>query len=351
MSAISYKCPNCGGELKFDPGTQKFECEYCMSYFTQEELDASNSRMDEEKESEREETRGQGEAKGVIYSCPSCGAEIVTDETTAATFCYYCHNPVVFQGRVSGDFLPDRILPFQIDKKKAEQSFLEYVHKKKFVPRAFFCKEQIEKLSGVYFPYWICDGKAEGSMSAKATKVRVWRAGDLEYTETKFYQVERAGTLNFSEITKNALRKANRELVEGVQPFPLETCKSFSMGYLSGFQAQKRDQEQEEFQRIMEDEIKGYSKNMLRDSISGYATVNPERLDVRIRDLEWSYVLLPVWTVTYKGKNGQIYYYAMNGATGKVCGKLPVDYGKVAFLFLAVFLPLLLLGMLGGYLL
>ena len=42
MSAVSYKCPNCGGELTFDPQTQKYKCEYCFSYFTEEELEAAN---------------------------------------------------------------------------------------------------------------------------------------------------------------------------------------------------------------------------------------------------------------------------------------------------------------------
>ena len=49
------------------------------------------------------------EGEAVLYTCPSCGAEIVTDSTTAATFCYYCHNPVVLSGRVSGEFLPDLV--------------------------------------------------------------------------------------------------------------------------------------------------------------------------------------------------------------------------------------------------
>lgn len=343
MSAISYKCPNCGGELIFDPKTQKFSCQYCVSYFTEQELLKANP-------PEQEDSQAEEEGRAVAYSCPSCGAEIITDETTAATFCYYCHNPVVLQGRVSGTYLPDHVLPFQIDQKKAQQSFLDYVQKKKFVPRAFFNKEQIEKLTGVYFPYWICDSKTKGSMSAKATKVRVWRAGDLEYTETKFYQVERRGNLEFPGITKNALKKANRELVEGVQPFPMEQCKSFSMGYLSGFQAQKRDQEQEEFQDRIVQEVQEYSRKMLRDSIKGYATVKQEKADIRMEEMHWQYVLLPVWTLTYQGKNGQIYYYAMNGITGKVCGKLPVEYKRVGILFLCVFVPVLLLGLLGGYL-
>ena len=40
MAVISFKCPNCDGELIFDPETQKYKCEYCGSKFTQAELDA-----------------------------------------------------------------------------------------------------------------------------------------------------------------------------------------------------------------------------------------------------------------------------------------------------------------------
>lgn len=40
MAVISFKCPNCDGELIFDPETQKYKCEYCGSKFTQAELSA-----------------------------------------------------------------------------------------------------------------------------------------------------------------------------------------------------------------------------------------------------------------------------------------------------------------------
>ncbi len=39
----------------------------------------------------------------LVYICPSCGAEVVTDATTAATFCYYCHNPVVLSEKLTGN--------------------------------------------------------------------------------------------------------------------------------------------------------------------------------------------------------------------------------------------------------
>ena len=183
MSVISFKCPNCDGELIFDPASGAYKCEYCGSKFTQEELDAMKPAEEQEKPAgsmdgsqASENTDGTQEEKkteeeAVIYTCPSCGAQIVTDATTAATFCYYCHNPVVLSGRVSGEFLPDLVVPFAIDRKKAEQSFLDFVHSKKFVPNAFFEKKQIEKLSGVYFPSWLFHVKADGVYEAKGENI------------------------------------------------------------------------------------------------------------------------------------------------------------------------------------
>ena len=49
-------------------------------------------------------------------------------------------------------------------------------------------------------------------------------------------------------------------------------------------------------------------------------------------------------------KNGQMYYFAMNGENGKVCGVLPVDSKKLVRLFLTIFIPVFVLLLLGGYL-
>ena len=351
MAVISYKCPNCDGELVFDPITQNYKCAYCLSGFTQEELeDMKPDVAGEQSEPVEQQSQGTQPEEAVIYACPSCGAQIVTDSTTVATFCYYCHNPVVLSGRLSGDFLPDKIIPFAIDQKQAEQRFLEFVHSKKFVPRAFFQKRQIEKLSGVYFPYWVYECTMEGSMDAQGTNIRVWRSGDVEYTETKYYQVEREGTLTLSNLTQNALNKANRKLAEGVLPYDLTQVKDFHMGFLSGFQAEKRDVESESLRQQTEQEVKGYGKQLLRDTIGGYSGVTVNSHQEKILAETWSYVLLPVWTLTYRGKNGKLYYYSMNGQTGKIYGELPIDYGKVAILGGIVAVVVLAIFLIGGYL-
>lgn len=335
MAIISFKCPNCDGELIFDPSTQKYKCEYCYSLFSQEELE------------EMRPTEGSEQA--VVYNCPSCGAQIVTDETTAATFCYYCHNPVVLTGRLEGEYLPDKIIPFEIDRKAAEKSFLEYVGKKHFIPKAFFGKKQIQSMTGVYFPYWLYEVDLAGKLQGEAKNIRVWRRGDDEYTETTIYDIRREGDISLSNLPGNALKKANVKLAENVLPYNVDKIKEFHTGYLSGFLAERRDIEQTEVQGGMQAIMRDSAEKLLRETVSGYNAVSVRSSNFVPRREKWQYVLFPVWTITYKGRNGKIYYYSMNGQTGKVCGELPVDYGKLTLASGILAAAVLILALMGGF--
>lgn len=346
MAVMSYKCPNCGGGLTFDPKTQKLTCEYCMSEFSEEE-------MKEGQEPETvsvESVKPESSEAAVVYTCPSCGAEIVTDETTAATFCYYCHNPVVLSGRVSGEFLPDHILPFAIDRKRAEEMFLAWISRKKFVPHSFYDKSQLEKLSGVYFPYLLYSCQVDGRVQAEAEKQRTWTTGNTRFTEHKQYRIHREGTLNVKNLARNALSKSNKALVEGVLPFETEAMVPFQTSYLSGFMAEKRDMDSEGFTDEAEREVKEYTIQNLTSTMNDYSSIRVQDSETRIRDAKWQYAMLPVWVMTYRHKEqGKTYYFTMNGQTGKICGKLPVDTQKLMGLFAAIFAPVFAVLMIGGW--
>ena len=348
MSVVTYKCPNCDGELKFDPESQKFACEYCMSSFTEAEVKALAPAAEEERAAAPAE--GQTESGAVYYTCPSCGAEIVTDETTAATFCFYCHNPVVLSGRLDGAYTPQKLIPFAFDKEEAKKRFLAWTKKKWFVPKAFFNADQIEKLTGVYFPHWLVDCDIQGHLEAKAEKVRVWRSGDTEYTETSHYNLIRVANIHFEDVVKTALKKADRELVESVQPYDSSNLIPFNMAYLSGFQAEKRDLERADLQQEISQEVQGYSESLLRGTMNGYGSISPLVRDFRMMHENWDYTLLPVWTLTYKGSNGKLYYYALNGQSGNVYGRLPISYGKLFAAAGIITALVFLLFLLGGLL-
>lgn len=368
MDVITHKCPNCGGPLTFEPSDQKFHCPYCLSIFTAEELDeferkqkearmaddtATGTASEETADANAPPTDAAEAGQMELYSCPNCGAQIVTDATTAATYCYYCHNPVVLEGRLSGKFLPDKVLPFTINKEEATKQFLAWSQKKWFVPKAFFNAQQVEKLTGVYFPYWNTNAEAEGGINGMGTSLRVWIIGDIEYTETKQYEVRRAGKLKFRNLVKNALSKnVQQKMVESVQPFHLERAVKFKDQYLSGFQAEKRDIEYDKLQEPIKKELQGYSESLLRGTVGSFSTFSVNNSHLEMVDQQQEYLLLPVWLVTYRGDDDKktTYYYAMNGQTGKVSGILPISYGKLALSAFGIFAAVAAILMIVGYL-
>ena len=377
----NYQCPACTGPLHFVGESGRLECDYCGSSFDIAEIEAfyaekeakaaeaAQKREETEaaqKSAEAEEqqtaadgsdwdTSGLNEDWGTdadkmrVYSCPSCGAEIVTDATTAATFCYYCHNPVVLGKRLEGSYLPNKIIPFEIGREEAEKKFLDFVSKKKYVPKAFFNKKQIESMTGVYFPYWVYDVELEGKMQGDARSVRMWTTGNTQYTETKYYAVEREGNVSLRNLTENALKKANVKLTSGVMPYAYDKMKDFHMGYLSGFLAERRDIEQNAVQGKMQHTMRESAEKLMRDTISGYNSVSVKNTFFAPKKEIWSYVLLPVWTITYKGRDGKVYYYSMNGQNGNICGDLPVDRPRLALTSILTTLGILVFGLLGGY--
>ena len=302
-----------------------------MSDFAKDELDASGSaEKTREREAQDEEFRAQMHA----YHCPSCGADVMADGETVADFCYYCHNPVVLSDQLSGAFRPDRVIPFKFGKQQAIEKFLKYAKRHHYVPRDYFCAEQVEKITGVYYPFWVTDADSSASMTAEGTRIRTWIVGNIKYTETTRLEFEREGEIHFEDIVTSALSTEDKEMLEGVLPYPSESLEEFSMPYLTGFVAKKRDIERKELNEEVRERMQGYADRLLRGTISG--EVSPTCPELDIHKSHWEYALMPVWVLTYKDKEGKIYKYAMNGYTGKVYGELPISKLKLAATFAAI---------------
>lgn len=346
MQTVTYKCPNCNAGIKYNPKKQLFLCEFCDSTFTEEEVTAfnpvsQNAYQDPYAEIDTSESASHEDA-GAVYTCPSCGAEIVTEATTAATYCFYCHNPITLTGRLEGKYLPSKIIPFKISKEEALDIFRNWVKKKKYVPDNFFSKDQINKFTGVYFPYWMTDFDISGKITGKGTVSSSYTQGSYRYTTTSSYDVMRDGSVHLEDITHNALSKANQKLADGVQPYSEEDIRPFNITYLSGFQAEKRDIEREDIEETVRNEAIGYTRNLLlQNGEMQFSSVSDENFTHTIDNENWDYTLMPVWTITYKGKDNNMYYYSINGQTGKTCGELPVDKGKLRGLFFKVAIPVM----------
>ena len=317
MPVVTYKCPSCGSQYEENELTHTVQ--------------------------EAPESLGGA----VVYTCPSCGGEVVTDETTAAALCYYCHNPVVLKGRVSGDWTPDGVLPFDVTKEEAAEAFLKWAAKKRFTPKGFSARQHIDKITGVYYPYWLSKAEVEATFEGKGENSTSVSTANHIVTTTKHYRVMRKVRMTFENLVRPALQKQDRLLADGVHPYDLGKVKPFNDGYLSGFMAERRDVEAAQLAEGLQEEVKGYAEKLILpkdqyDRVSGSTTVGDMQTSHR-------YLLLPAWVVTYRAPNGKIDYYIVNGQTKAACGILPVDKGRLLGACAGIAAAVALLVCVGGY--
>ncbi|MBE6786472.1 MAG: hypothetical protein E7538_09635 [Ruminococcaceae bacterium] len=337
MSALlEQKCPCCGGAIEFNAGTQNMKCPYCDAEFDvaamEQAADASaNIGQDnfawqtEASQWQSDEISGMG-----VYTCKSCGGEIVADATTGATTCPYCDNPVVMTSQFAGGLKPNLIIPFKYDKKQAKEALNKYIASKKMVPKIFKDQNHIDEIKGVYVPHWLFTGTAVATADFTAERVRRWSDSDNNYTETSYFNCYRSGNMNFANIPVDGSSKMDDTLMESIEPFNIGEAKPFSTAYMAGYLADKYDVDLDSSipranERVKNSVVSALEKNVMS---AGYSVVVPQNSQIEIANGSYAYALYPVWILNTTW-NGKKYTFAMNGQTGKFVGDLPLD--KSAF--------------------
>ncbi len=331
---LLYKCPCCGGSIEFDSTVQKPKCPYCDTEFELETLKSYDSDLNADSTDEMnwndisESEWREGEAEGLrIYVCNSCGGEIICDDTTAASKCPYCDNPIIMKGQIGGDLRPDLVIPFKLDKNAAKAALLRHLEGKPLLPKVFKNENHIDEIKGVYVPFWLYDAEADANVRYRATRVRSYTTAKYNCVETKYYSVTRSGTLAFSHIPVDGSSKMADDLMESIEPFDYSGAVDFQTAYLSGYLADRYDVSVEDSRARANARIKISTEDAFRSTVVGYSSVTTEQSSVRVDNGKTQYVLYPVWLLntTWSGKK---YTFAMNGQTGKFVGNLPVDMGK-----------------------
>ena len=117
--------------------------------------------------------------------------------------------------------------------------------------------------------------------------------------------------------------------MESIEPFNYAELVKFEMPYLSGHYAEKYDVTKEQIYGRIQTRVKEAAKEQFRATIKNYTRTVVLNESYNIRGIRWKYVMLPMWFLSYNHK-GKMYYYAMNGQTGKFGGMLPVNKAKLA---------------------
>ncbi len=284
---------------------------------------------------QEEAARQAWEAETTVFHCTSCGSQLVTEQNTAATFCSYCGQPTIIPARLSGSYAPSQVLPFKISQKQAEEAFFKWCRRGLVTPQALVRAARVRKISGIYIPFFLYDCDLSGDFEAEGTKVRVYRSGDNEYTETSFYSIHRNLDALYRRVPADASIKMADEQMDKLEPFDSSELQPFQMPYLSGFFAEKYDLDGMQLLPRIRARVDRYFEDYARSTMSGYASIRMRRKDIRYDQVQSEYVLFPVWLLSYIHR-GKEYVFAMNGQTGKVVGKPPISKPKVVLWFTGV---------------
>ena len=355
----NYQCPACTGPLHYSASSGKLACEYCDSSFEIAEIEALYAAQNAAAEENFEEPLSQetewdsseltddwGDTQNMrTYNCPSCGAELICDDTTAATACPYCGNPSVVPGQFSGALRPDYVIPFRVEKNQAVSILKDLFRKKILIPREFLDTHTIEKIQGIYVPFWLYDGEVSGNYRFDARNIRIFRTGDWEVTETSHYRVNRSGSLQFEKVPVDASSKMPDAYMESIEPFDYSQLKPFSAAFLPGYLADKYDVTVEDSNKRADERCIRSLDDAVQNTVIGYTSCTLRARNTTLKRGKVHYALLPVWLLNVKW-NDKTYLFAINGQSGKAAGTIPASKAKALAFFAALALPLSLLGIL-----
>ncbi len=341
-TVLGYKCPCCGAGLVFGEESQKFQCEYCDNRFDLETIQAVQESERESQEQvswqEEEPTQWSPEEQSSIqmFTCPSCAGELLTDEHTAATFCPYCGNPTILPGRLSDTWKPQGVIPFQTTREDAKAAFLKLCQGKPLLPRCFMEHAHVEKITGIYVPFWLYDCGGEFQGSYKATRIRTWSDATYNYTKTDHFLLRRGARAAFSGIPMDGSSKMEDSFMESIEPFDYGQMVNFDAAYLSGFLADKYDVPAQQGEERIRSRVSASMGELLQSSFLGYTSVVPTSRNLQVSDSRARYVLLPVWLLNTR-YGDKTYTFAMNGQTGTITGAFPICKKRAAGWFAGIF--------------
>ena len=325
-----YRCVNCGGNVVYEPSKKKMICLSCGGDECQEVVPSQDP---------------------VI--CINCGSQIPYTEFQSAGRCPACGTYLLRDDKVTYPYGADVVLPFKISKHEAEDKLKDEFGKKLFIPGTFLSQKTLEKMKGIYVPFWMYDYDSNVDYHATGTKVRTWTSGDKRYTETSYFDVARKLHINYEGIPVDASIAMEDGIMDLMEPYDYTALIKHDNKYLSGFEAETYNMTPDEVEPRANEKADKANRGWIREYTSGYDTLINEMFNSNNRQTGTKFALMPVWMYEYRfqGKN---YKFYVNGQTGKCVGTSPRSTAKAmgltALLWLAGFACLGGLSMLLGVL-
>jgi hypothetical protein len=248
---------------------------------------------------------------------------------------------------------PEFILPFTVNRARAESAFREWLGRfALFVPGDLQKRSAVEKLRGLYVPFW--------SFSMRSDSVWSARIGEHWYeTVTETYTTTENGKLvtktrtrrvqhtewyplegRFHQYHSNHLVCASRGLTPDsarrIQPFPTGELTRYAPTYLAGWIAEEYAVDRETALVGSREEFLERERRAIHEFLPGDTSTDLE-ITTDFSDETEDLVLLPLWIFAFRYRE-KPYQYVLNGSTGEGHGDKPLSAFRIALFILGIVL-------------
>jgi len=233
-------------------------------------------------------------------------------------------------GRFSGSYRPDWIIPFKKTRDDARKALEAFYRGKRLLPDDFKAKNHVDKLQGLYVPFWLFSADCTGRADYQGTRKRYYETSDARIINTDHYRVVRKGEVSFDKIPVDGSSKMDDLYMESIEPFDYDSMETFTPAYFTGYVADTYDISHNDSEKRADSRLSSSFLGMLEATAAPYyVTLSAEDGSIYKTRSNVSYAMVPVWIVTTRYKD-KPYTFMMNGQTGVFVGSLPIDKGKLA---------------------
>jgi hypothetical protein len=354
-----YPCAACGAQAEWNPGRQLLVCPFCgtATPFDVDKDSGAIVELDLVKALRElpDEERGWSDQRRTVQ-CQSCKAVSVFDPARVGQNCDFCGSPaLVDYTEIKAPIRPASLVPFKVTEAQVREQIRKWYASKWLAPNALKTKALVDRVRGVYIPYWtfdaqaVCPWQAEAGHYYYTTETYRDNKGNRQTRQVRHVRWEPASGLVehvFDDEPVPGTHGIAHDLLRNVEPFPATELVAYDTAYLSGFVV-------EHYQVVLVEAAQNAETQMYRKLHEMCAAAVPGdthrnlSIQPQYSNRTFKHILAPIWLLAYTFKR-KTYQVVVNGCTGRMAGQYPKSAWKIALLVLLALVLLLVVIMVEG---
>ena len=358
ISAVEkYPCAACGAQAEWNPSKQLLVCPFCGTAAPFSVDDKTGALVEHDLvRALREipdEQRGWAEERRTVQ-CQSCKAVSVYEASRVGQNCEFCGSPALLDyAEIRAPIRPQGLLPFKVDAPHVREQIRRWFGSKWLAPNDLKRRGMVDRVHGVYIPYWtfdasvVCPWTAEAGHYYYTTESYTDSNGKRQTRQVRHVRWEPAsGVVNhfFDDVPIAGTHGVDHDLLRQVEPFATKELVGYDVAYISGFVVEHYQvilfDAAERSRQAMHGALQGMAASQIPGDTYRNLTINPTYSAETFK-----HILVPIWLLTYT-YGAKMYQVVVNGHSGAMAGEYPKSFWKIAALVVVVLIAALIMIML-----